>query len=80
MNSEIVIFGLDIEEEDDVDITVLERFDEYSQNPDCEPLTTLTISDDGKWLATGDLLNRINVYNLETLEVRELNYLNICFN
>ncbi|CAI2171483.1 5416_t:CDS:10 [Funneliformis geosporum] len=68
MNSEIVIFGLDIEEGGDVDVTVLERFDEYSQNPDCEPLTTLTISDDGKWLATGDLLNRISVYNLETFE------------
>ncbi|GES93269.1 U3 small nucleolar RNA-associated protein 4 homolog [Rhizophagus clarus] len=68
MNSEIVVFGLEIDEEGDVDITVLERFDEYSTKPDCEPLTSLTISEDGKWLATGDLLNQIHVYNLETLK------------
>ncbi|RIA96535.1 WD40-repeat-containing domain protein [Glomus cerebriforme] len=68
MNSEIVVFGLEVDEDDDVDITVLERFDEYSKNSDCEPLTSLTISEDGKWLATGDLLNRILVYNLETLK------------
>ncbi|CAB4408248.1 unnamed protein product [Rhizophagus irregularis] len=68
MNSEIVVFGLEIDEEDDVYITVLERFDDYSTKPDCEPLTSLTISEDGKWLATGDLLNQIYVYNLETLK------------
>ncbi|CAG8665145.1 11305_t:CDS:2, partial [Funneliformis caledonium] len=38
----------------------LVRFDEYSQNPDCELLTTLTISD--------DLLNRINVIHHMTID------------
>lgn len=74
MNSEIVVFGLEIDEEDDVYITVLDRFDDYSTKPDCEPLTSLTISEDGKWLATGDLLNQIYVYNLETLKVKYTYY------
>ncbi|KAI9088022.1 hypothetical protein DFS34DRAFT_641075 [Phlyctochytrium arcticum] len=34
-----------------------------------EMIATLTISQDGQWLATGDLLNRIYLFNLDSLKL-----------
>ncbi|CAG8457317.1 6299_t:CDS:10 [Acaulospora colombiana] len=54
------------------EIKILKKFSQHVQ-PSDGPATTvisITVSDDGKWLATGDLFNRINVYNLEDLEHR----------
>lgn len=35
-----------------------------------ETIVSMAVSADGLWLATGDLLNRIFIFNLDTLQVR----------
>lgn len=55
------------------EITVLKTFDQHAKPTDDNPIATvisIAVSGDGKWLATGDLCNRINIYDLENLEVK----------
>lgn len=40
-----------------------------------ETIVSMAVSADGLWLATGDLLNRIFIFNLDTLQVRTFFFL-----
>ncbi|CAG8487478.1 2874_t:CDS:10 [Acaulospora morrowiae] len=53
------------------EIKVLKKFNQHARPLDSESVATVisvAINGDGKWMATGDLLNRINIYNLDGLE------------
>ncbi|CAG8440810.1 9401_t:CDS:10 [Dentiscutata heterogama] len=57
------------------EIRILHQFYEHAQPLDGNTsivtsiVTSIAVSGDSRWLAVGDLLNRINVYNLETFEL-----------
>lgn len=48
--------------------------DDAQELPDSEPATVISIavSPDGQWLATGDDKNRIHVFSLDGLQVKQL--------
>ncbi len=48
-----------------------EEDEEEEESKGRSPVASLVISSDGKWLARGDLHNRIDIYNMNTLQVRE---------
>ncbi|CAG8538067.1 9169_t:CDS:10 [Cetraspora pellucida] len=53
------------------EIKILNQFYEHAQPLDGNTtvVSSIAVSGDSRWLAVGDLLNRISVYNLETLKV-----------
>ncbi|CAG8433076.1 10705_t:CDS:10 [Diversispora eburnea] len=53
------------------EIIFLKKFNQHACPTDDDPIATvisIAVSGDGKLLATGDLCNRINIYDLENLE------------
>lgn len=50
---------------------IVKRFKHYvaSIDQEKEMIGSLAVSADGQWLASGDLLNQINIWNLDTLLV-----------
>ncbi|KAF9584858.1 hypothetical protein BGW38_004904 [Lunasporangiospora selenospora] len=46
--------------------------DELGDDAQAETITSMAVSVDGQWLATGDLKRRIFIFNLDTLQTRRL--------
>ncbi|RHZ61888.1 hypothetical protein Glove_345g7 [Diversispora epigaea] len=66
-----VVAVADLENWQRNEIIFLKKFDQHANPTDDDPIETvisIAVSGDGKWLATGDLCNRINIYDLENLE------------
>nr|CAG8600027.1 14375_t:CDS:10 [Entrophospora candida] len=63
----IIIFGLDISRRNNK-IEILTQFKQIQNEQEKGSITSIAISNDSLWLACGDELNRIRIFNLEKLK------------